>query len=582
MRLFLSAIFCLQMTYVSLAGPNESFESLMDGAWQHTLEQSPEFATSLGYEGYAHRWSDPSVANLEKHQKWQKGFLKDLEAIQKDGLSQNNQLNYQLLLYKTRRSVSGHKFPNHLLAIDQLGGIQTFPVRVIRRQPASSVEDYKAIIQRLNHLPQLIQEHQKLLELGLAKGVTPPRVTLERVSTQIQALVTPAVEKHPLYDPFTRIPPKMSDKQAKELQLEAKKAIKAVKKAYGDIHKYFVSTYIKKAREKIAFTSLPDGNGWYQNLVESYTTTTMSMTAIHQTGLKEVARIRKEMKKIMKRVGFKGSLQDFLHHLRTHPDFFFTKKEDLLRGYRAIAKEADYHLPKYFGFLPRLPYGVQEIPEYAAPAAPTAYYLSGSLKNGRPGIFQANTYDLKSRPKWGMTALTLHEAVPGHHLQIAIAQELEGLPPFRKHGGYTAFSEGWGLYAESLGYDMGMYEDPYQHFGALSYEIWRSIRLVVDTGLHSKGWSRKKAIDYFLENSSLTKHDATVEVDRYIVMPAQALAYKIGELKLQELRRYAESKLGQKFQLRSFHDEVLGAGALPLDVLEKRVKDWVAQMGKSS
>src|SRR6185295_9664424 len=286
--------------------------------------------------------------------------------------------------------------------------------------------------------------------------------------------------------------------------------------------------------------------------------------------------IRGEMDKLIASTGFKGSFAEFLTFLRTDPRFFYDKPEDLLTGYRDIAKRIDPGLVKLFGKLPRLPYGVIAVPAYAEKSQTTAYYNDGSLKAGRPGYFYANTYDLKSRPKWEMEALTLHEAVPGHHLQIALAQEMEDVPEFRKHGGYTAFVEGWGLYSESLGVEMGFYKDPYMKFGQLTYEMWRAIRLVVDTGIHSKGWTRQQAIDYFLANSSKTEHDVTVEVDRYIVWPGQALAYKIGELKIKELRAYATKELGDKFDVREFHDQVLDNGAVPLDILEQRIREWLA------
>jgi uncharacterized protein (DUF885 family) len=300
----------------------------------------------------------------------------------------------------------------------------------------------------------------------------------------------------------------------------------------------------------------------------------MTPQQIHELGKLEVARIKQLMVKTAAEAGFKD-LHQFQKHLQTDKKFFYSSKDDLLNGYRALAKRVDYELVKLFGKLPRLPYGIEPIPAYREVASPTAYYFGGSIAAGRPGTFMANTYNLKSRPKWEMEALTLHEAVPGHHLQISIANELEGVPEFRKHGGHTAFIEGWGLYAESLGYEMGFYKDPYSKFGALTYEMWRAIRLVVDTGMHAMGWTRQQAIDYFTANSSKPLHDVIVEVDRYIIWPGQALAYKIGELKIKELRSKAEQTLGNKFDIRAFHDELLGSGSLPLDVLEQRMLKWV-------
>jgi uncharacterized protein (DUF885 family) len=320
---------------------------------------------------------------------------------------------------------------------------------------------------------------------------------------------------------------------------------------------------------------LPDGRAWYAFNARVNASTSLNPRQIHELGLSEVKRIRAEMDKVIAQTGFKGSFGEFLDFMRKDPRFFYTDAADLLRGYRDICKRADPELARLFGKLPRLTYGVLPVPTYAEKSQTTGYYQAGSLEAGRPGYFFANTYALDTRPKWEMEALTLHEAVPGHHLQIALTQEMENVPEFRRHGGYTAFGEGWGLYAESLGTEMGFYKDPYMNFGRLVYEMWRAIRLVVDTGMHDMGWTRQQAIGYFLANASKNEHDVTVEVDRYIVWPGQALAYKIGELKIKELRAYATKELGEKWDVRAFHDQLLRQGALPLDLLEKRTKNWV-------
>jgi uncharacterized protein (DUF885 family) len=345
--------------------------------------------------------------------------------------------------------------------------------------------------------------------------------------------------------------------------------------AYERLLEFTENEYLPGARESIAARDLPDGEAWYAHNVAVRTTTDLTPKQIHDIGLAEVARIRSEMEAIIASTGFEGSFEEFLAFLRTDPRFYHTKAEDLMSEYRDIAKRADPELTKLFGVLPRTPYGVIEVPDYAAPSQTTAYYQRGSLKAGRPGYFFANTYVLDTRPRWEMEALTLHEAVPGHHLQIAIQQELEGLPWFRQNPSYTAFVEGWGLYSESLGEEMGFYRDPYSKFGQLTYEMWRAIRLVVDTGMHQLGWSRQQAIDFFKENAGKSEHDIVVEVDRYIVWPGQALAYKIGELKIKELRAFATDALGEKFDIRGFHDELLGNGAVPLSVLEANIRAWV-------
>jgi uncharacterized protein (DUF885 family) len=325
-------------------------------------------------------------------------------------------------------------------------------------------------------------------------------------------------------------------------------------------------------------SDLPNGRAWYAYLVRTSTTTDLTPEQIHRIGLAEVARIHKEMDTLIASTGFKGSFEEFNHFLRTDPRFFYDKPEDLVAGYRDIAKRIDPELIKLFGKLPRLPYGVTAMPDYAGKSQPSAYYGNGSLAAGRPGWFNVNTYDLKSRPKWGMEALTLHEAVPGHHLQYALVEELGELPEWRRWDVYPAFSEGWALYAESLGGDLGLYKDPYSKFGQLTLEMWRALRLVVDTGLHTKGWTRQQAIDYSKANVPRPEHEIVAEIDRYIVWPAGAVVYKIGELKIKELRAYAEKELGTKLDIRAFHDQILANGQLPLALLEKNVKEWVVEV----
>ena len=384
-------------------------------------------------------------------------------------------------------------------------------------------------------------------------------------------------DKNAMLKAFTEIPAEISESDRQRLRAEAAKALKEkILPAFSKLYDFFAQTYLPHTRESIAMSELPEGKAWYAYNVRKQTTTPMTPQQIHELGLSEVKRIRHEMDKVIQQIGFKGSFAEFCKFLRTDPQFYYKDAESLLSGYRDIVKRADPELAHLFGKLPRLPYGVKAVPAYAEKSQTTAYYQPGSPQAGRPGWYFCNTYALDTRPKWEMEALSLHESVPGHHLQIALSQEMEEAPEFRKHGSYTAFVEGWGLYSESLGTEMGFYKDPYMKFGQLTYEIWRAVRLVVDTGMHSMGWSRQQAIDYFLANSSKNEHDITVEIDRYIVWPGQALAYKIGELKYKELRAYAAKELGTKFDIRQFHDRVLENGAVPLEVLDKRIREWVA------
>jgi uncharacterized protein (DUF885 family) len=415
-----------------------------------------------------------------------------------------------------------------------------------------------------------------LLERGLSTGITPPQITLRDVPQQVRNLIAEEPADSPILSSFAEIPDAIPAKVRKRLQREAERIlVEDVYPAYRGLLEYLEQTYLVGARETIGQAALPNGKKWYAYNARKHTTTDLTPTEIHEIGLAEVKRIRGEMETIIRDLEFDGGFAEFAEFLRTDPQFFFDTREELLSAYRAICKRADPELIRLFGKLPRLPYGVKPVPGYNEKSTTTAYYEPGSLAAGRPGIFFANTYDLASRPSWEMEALSLHEAVPGHHLQIALAEELEETHDLLKYNFYTAYVEGWGLYAESLGDEMGFYQSPYSKFGQLTYEIWRAIRLVVDTGMHSMGWSREQAIDFFKQNAPKTEHDIIVEVDRYIVWPGQALAYKIGELKIQELRERAQQRLGPAFDIRAFHDQVLLRGAMPLDILEQQIDAWL-------
>jgi len=427
-------------------------------------------------------------------------------------------------------------------------------------------------------VPALVDQAIVLLGKGLEAGITPPRVTLRDVPDQIRGLTPEDPMASPLLQPFAQFPASVPAAERERLTRAARDAYtQRVAPAYRKLYDYVAGTYVPKARESIGMRELPDGAAWYAYRVRQFTTTSLSPDQIHALGLREVKRIRALMDSVIAATGFKGSFADFARFLRTDPQFFYDDSASLVRAYRDIAKRADPGLIKLFGRLPRLPYGVTTVPSFMAKSQTTAYYQGGSLQAGRPGYFFVNTYDLKSRPKWEMEALSLHEAVPGHHLQIALAQELDGLPEFRRYGGYTAFVEGWGLYAEGLGPELGMYQDPYSKFGQLTYEMWRAVRLVLDTGIHAMGWTREQALQFFKDNAPKAEQDITVEVDRYIAWPGQALAYKIGQLKFRELRDSTAAALGARFDIRAYHDEALRNGALPLDLLEQDVREWIGR-----
>ena len=549
--------------------------------WDHSLHESPEFATEVGFPGLNDRWSDISLDAVARRKRELRAPLKVIASIKREKLSGADQLNYDLYKRNYEQAVEGTRFPGEYLQLTQLGGIQQDIARMLDVSPHSTVKDFEDMISRLNGVPTVVEQTIVLLKKGLAAGITPPRITLRDVPQQVKNQLEPDPTKSAFLRPFQKFPVEFSDADKTRLRLAAELALKEkVFPAFTKLHEFLANDYVPGARETIACVDLPDGKAWYEFNARAITTTQLTPQQIHAIGLSEVARIRAEMDKVIATSGFKGSFDEFLVFLRSDPQFSYTNAADLLRGYRDICKRADPELARLFGKLPRLPYGVKAIPSYAEKSQTTAYYQPGSPDAGRPGYFYANTYDIKTRLTWEMEALTLHESVPGHHLQIALAQELENIPDFRKHGSYTAFVEGWGLYSESLGTEMGFYTDPYSNFGRLTYEMWRAIRLVVDTGMHSMGWTRQQAIDYFLANASKNAHDITVEVDRYIVWPGQALAYKIGELKIKELRARATKELGKKFDVREFHDQVLGNAAVPLDVLEARIKEWVAATKK--
>ena len=566
------------------ASEDEALNGLIAEEWEWTMREFPTFATSLGDSRYDDRLTDMSPEAIERRKKHTRETLERLRQVDRERLSPTARINYDLLIRETEEDIEGQQFPSEYLQINQRGGVHTDMAELAEWVPKSGVKNFEDYLTRLRQTPQQVEHSIALLRAGMEKGVTPPRVTLREVANLIGNQLVADPRSSPIFTTaFGEMPATIPAEEQERLRAEAAKVLRDdVIPAYRKLQRFFADEYYPRTRQEVGLSSLPNGQAWYAHRAKTMTTTSMTPEEIHQLGLSEVKRIRAEMETVKQQTGFKGPLADFFKFLRTDRRFYFKEKEALLNEYRNIAKRIDPELPRIFGKLPRLPYGVQPVPAYSEKTNTTAYYNQGSLKAGRAGVFYANTYNLAARPKWEMEALTLHEAVPGHHLQIALAEELTDLPNFRRFGGYTAFVEGWGLYAESLGSELGMYKDPYSRFGQLTYEMWRAVRLVVDTGMHAKGWSRQQAIDFFKENAGKTEHDIVVEIDRYLVNPGQALAYKIGELKLKELRRYATEQLGERFDIRRFHDEVLGAGALPLSVLEIRVKEWVEKEKQGS
>jgi uncharacterized protein (DUF885 family) len=555
----------------------ERLHALFDAHWRYTMQESPEFATYAGWPGHNHRWTDLSLAAVERRNQELELPVRGIESIDRAALGAADQLHYDLFKRNAAEALEGRRFKGELLPVSQMQGPQQDVARMlmIAASGATQAADFEDLLARLEAIPAALEQVAALMREGAAQGLTPPRITLRDVPAQILSQAPEDAEQSPLLAAFKRLPEALAEAERTRLQREAARLVAGkAAPAFRALHAFFVDEYLPHTRETVALRDVPDGAAWYAFLARQSTTTSLTPEEIHQIGLQEVKRIRGLMEEVIAASGFSGGFQDFVEFVRTDDRFFFTRPEDLLAAYRDITKRADPELVRLFGKLPRLPYGVRPVPAYAEKSQTTAYYEPGSPEAGRPGFFYANTYDLRARPRWEMEPLALHEAVPGHHLQIALAQELPEMPHFRRHGFYTAYIEGWGLYAESLGGEMGFYQDPYARFGQLTYEVWRAIRLVVDTGLHALGWSRQRAIDYFIENAGKAEHDITVEVDRYIVWPGQALAYKIGELKIKELRAECQQALGPRFDVRGFHDQVLGEGALPLDVLAGRLRSW--------
>jgi uncharacterized protein (DUF885 family) len=568
----------------------QDFRAYLARDWKRWMEQYPETATSVGFPGQNRRWTDDSKDGIAARIQHLHESLAELKSISRDALFLGEQLNYDLYRETLETAEEGLQYgddpapfrdvvPGNIwMPMTQMGGIQQGSASTLATMPHQTVADYEDILARLQALPRNVEQNLQLLQEGLKKGFTPPKLMLRDVPKQIAGLIPADPLASPLLQPFTEFPSGFPEAERARLIDSAKRIYKdAVAPAFQKLHDYVATTYLPACRESIAATVLPNGAAAYAFHVRWQTTTTLTPQRIHEIGLSEVKRIRAEMDKVIATTGFKGSFHEFTEFLRIDPRFFYDKADDLVNGYRIITKKIDPELAREFGKLPRLTYGVCVIPEFKAPSQTTAYYQAGAPSAGRPGCYFVNTYNLHARPKWEMEALSLHESVPGHHLQISLAQEMEGQPEFRKQAGYSAFVEGWALYGESLGEELGMCKDPYSKFGQLSYEMWRAVRLVVDTGMHSMGWTRDQAIQFFKDNTAKTDQDITVEVDRYIVWPGQALAYKLGQLKIRQLRTEAEKKLGARFDVRKFHDAVLENGAVPLNVLEAHMHRWMEQ-----
>ncbi|MGI2001300.1 DUF885 domain-containing protein [Shewanella frigidimarina] len=554
---------------------DNDLQAIIDQSWAVNLAYSPELAASLGDASVAAKLDDLSAETLAEKNQQTLQILHTLKQLDRKNLSKSDVINAKILQDQLQNEVDMYRFHDHYLPITAESGFHAY-IASIAKARFNSIEDYQHYLAKLEQLPRYFAQQTYWLKQGLASGITPAKITLNGFEDSISAFIVP-VESSGYFTPFTHYPDHFSATEKNTLTQQGRTTVEQiVLPLYQQFYNFMTEEYIPNARIDIAASALPDGAAFYQNRVEYYTTLPMTAEQVHQLGLQEVARIRSEMEQVIKDVGFKGSFADFLMFLRTDPKFYPKTADELLKEAAFIAKKADAMLPKYFGKLPRTPYGIAPVPAEIAPKYTTGRY-SGSNRDDEPGYYWVNTYALDKRPLYELEALTLHEAVPGHHLQISLNKELTDLPNFRRYSYISAFGEGWGLYSEYLGLEAGFYQDPYSNFGRLTYEMWRAARLVVDTGMHAKGWSRQQAIDFMASNTALSMHNVTTEIDRYISWPGQALSYKIGELTIKRLRAKAEKSLGKDFDIRKFHDAMLENGSIPMSVLEQMVDEFIAR-----
>lgn len=558
--------------------PEARLRALFDDSWERELAMNPLAATYQGDARFNDRWPDQSAAAIEARHRHDREVLAQLATIPRAALTPAAQLDYDLFEREYRGRLALHPFKPWLYDINHRGGIQTLS-EVAELLPFQSVKDYEDWIKRLKAVDVLVDQHIALLDQAVREGRTQPRVVMQRIPAQLALQTVETAEKSPFFSPFRRFGDAISDADRRRLTAAGRAAIEQhVLPAYRRLSQAFNERYLPATRESIGIDGATDGKAFYRELISHHTTSSeLDAEEIHALGLAEVARIREEMLTIKQRVGFAGSLQDFFVYLRTDPKFYYDTPEELFQAYLAVSKRIDPNLVRLFRTLPRTPYGVRAIPATSAPDTTTAYYQPPAADGTRPGFYYVNLYRPEVRPKYEMEVLSIHEAVPGHHLQIALAMEQAAMPQFRRNAGYTAYVEGWALYSESLGEDLGLYQDPYSKFGQLTYDMWRAVRLVVDTGMHAKGWSREQAIDFFKDNAAKTEADIINEIDRYIAWPGQALAYKIGQLRIQAIRQRAESELGDRFDIRAFHDRLLATGAVPLDIMEAHMQRWIEE-----
>ncbi len=554
--------------------------ALFDEHFERSLEMNPLRATFIGDNRFNDRLANWGSAEYrEKSEAMDREFLERLLEIDREQLEYQDRLSYDIFRLDREESLEGYQYPGHLQPINQFGNMMNFFVQLgsgASAQPFKTVKDYEDFLSRADDFVVNVDQMIVNMKEGMQEGIVQPRILMDKVIPQLESQIVDDVTQSAFYKPVADMPEDFSDADRERLSAAYEdKIANAIIPAYVRMNNFIGDEYLSAARDTVGLYALPNGNDWYAYNVRTITTTDMTPDEIHQIGLDEVARIHGEMQQVMDDVGFDGDLEEFFEFVNTDPQFFFDEPEQLIQGYRDMADHINALARNLFEIFPKTGFEVRRVEPFREQSASGGSYMAGTPDGSRPGVFYANAYDLSARPSWAMESLYLHEAIPGHHFQIMIQRENEDLPGFRRFGGFTAFSEGWGLYAESLGKEIGVYTDPYQYFGGLNAELWRSIRLVVDTGIHAKGWTRQQVLDYMYANSAVAEARAVSEAERFMAIPGQALAYKVGQLKIREIRDAAEARLGDKFDVKAFHTQVLKDGAMPLSMLESKIDRWV-------
>ncbi len=557
--------------------PAQSLRQIFEDDWAFRVQENPLLATSIGNHEANDRLPSVTAEDGARRNAFNRELMGRLQAVDLSKLNQQDRINHELFKVELQDRLAGFEFKSYLIPLNADSGFHSQFASLPVRMPFRDVGDYENYIKRLRAFPAYVNQHIELMREGLRIGMTLPRVVLDGIEVTMETHIVENVKDSVFYPPFSRFPAAVEESDRSRLAREGGAAIlEGAVAGYRALLDFMTKEYIPGSRETIGASALPNGEAYYRQRVHYFTTLDISVEEVHGIGLQEVKRIREEMEAIIKEVGFEGDFKAFLEFLRTDPRFYAKTAEELLKEASYIAKRMDGKLPLLFTKFPRLPYTVAPVPDHLAPKYTGGRYVGPAIGGTEPGYYWVNTYALNTRPLYVLEALSLHEAVPGHHFQISLAKELEEVPNFRRFSYISAFGEGWGLYSERLGLEVGFYSDPYSNFGRLTYEMWRACRLVVDTGMHAMGWSRQKAMDYLAGNTALSLHECRTETDRYISWPGQALSYKMGELKIRELRAKAEKALGASFDLREFHDKILENGSVTLALLERLIDDYIA------